>query len=432
MTRAVSTVVGFASIVLVALCLDGATQGFFYAIAALTAFLPLADFGVSYAAMQSASHETSGLRWTPLGLEGDEASLTRIGALLDISRRINGIVTTFATALLAIFGTRALLVGGTTPQSLLWAWAGILGCAAMTQIIAPSVAVLEGAGRVREVWRLRFLQETIGGTLLAAALIAGLGVFSLLASGLGRLLCAVVWLRRREVMIPHGDGPKNRQAVAEWRTTVWPFQWRIGVSAVSGFFIFYLFTPVLLVTHGPVVAGQFGMTLAVANGIQGVTTGWLNSQAPYFGALIAVANYSALDSSFARTFRRSTLLALFGFGSAVAVLAIATRQAPAFAARLLPVVPFAVLMTSALVNHVSFALATYLRAHRKEPLVFLSLAGAVLMSIAVPWSAYTGSAIRVAGSYLALNLLGLCVACAVFVSCRRRWHTTGKLDLAIS
>jgi hypothetical protein len=86
-------------------------------------------------------------------------------------------------------------------------------------------------------------------------------------------------------------------------------------------------------------------------------------------------------------------------------------------------------MMSAIVNHVVFALATYLRAHRRDPFVFLSAAGAVLMGAAVPWAAHTGTATRVAGSYLALNLVGLSLACVIFMSCRRKWHSLGGFSM---
>ena len=234
-----------------------------------------------------------------------------------------------------------------------------------------------------------------------------------------------MWLNRRGLALPRVTEGEQEDGWAHWLTSVWPFQWRIGLSAVSGFFLSYIFTPVLLVTHGPVVAGQFGMTLAIAYGIQNVTTAWLNSQAPHFGALIAAGKFKDLDSAFARTFWRSTLLAAAGVATVELVLAIASGHFPSLATRLLPLAPFSLLMLSALINHVVFGLAIYLRAHRREPFVWVSFAGAVLMSLAVPWAAQTGTATKVASSYLALNLLGFVVAYAVFVSCRRRWHAGG-------
>ena len=149
MARIMSTVIGFTSIILVGVCLDRATQGYYYAILALTAFLPLADFGVSYAAMQSASHEVSGLHWTASGLEGDALGLRRIGTLLRISRRVNGIVTLSATILLGVVGLRVLFADRSAPAHLRWAWFAVLGCACLTQLISPNIAVLEGAGRVQ-------------------------------------------------------------------------------------------------------------------------------------------------------------------------------------------------------------------------------------------------------------------------------------------
>lgn len=33
-----------------------------------------------------------------------------------------------------------------------------------------------------------------------------------------------------------------------WKTEIWPLQWRIALSWLSGYFIFQLFTPILFIT----------------------------------------------------------------------------------------------------------------------------------------------------------------------------------------
>ena len=53
------------------------------------------------------------------------------------------------------------------------------------------------------------------------------------------------WLRRH--------APQTAAQVA-WRREILPFQWRISVSWMSGYFIFQLFTPMLFTNQGAVAA----------------------------------------------------------------------------------------------------------------------------------------------------------------------------------
>jgi len=61
---------------------------------------------------------------------------------------------------------------------------------------------------------------------------------------------ASFWLfRRRELLLPlmrHRSGEHR----IHWMKEVWPFQWRIAVSWLSGYFIFQLYNPVLFAYRG--------------------------------------------------------------------------------------------------------------------------------------------------------------------------------------
>jgi hypothetical protein len=422
LTRVVQATASLAVVALVGLRLDASTQGYFYSCAALIAFLPLAEFGVSYAVMQSASHHTTGLRWTTAGLTGTPEAVQRVAGLLRVARRWNVTATLAATTLLGWLGWKTLQAGGTVPAHLPWQWAALLTLAAAWQLLSPRIAVLEGAGRVEDVWHFRLVQEILAGAALIGALAVGLSLFSLGAAYALRVAHGAAWLSRPDRALPQMAGSMADAAVSHWRVDVWPFQWRVGVSIICGFLIYYLFAPVLLAVQGPVIAGRFGMSLALAAGVQNATSAWVNSQAPHYGELVAAGRYHLLDIEFAKTFRRSTLLALSGAASILVGAIGLSVIAPGLAARLLPPFPLGLLMAAALVNHAVFALSVYLRAHRRDPLLVPSLIGAIAMSVGIVWAARSGSPTVVAGMYFVFTLVGLAMAVAIFASCRRRWH----------
>src|ERR1035437_9872245 len=72
-----------------------------------------------------------------------------------------------------------------------------------------------------------------------------------------------------------------------YRAEIFPYQWKIALSWISGYFIFQLFNPVLFATEGAVVAGQMGMTLAALNGVQSLSMAWITTKVPLFSGLIA-------------------------------------------------------------------------------------------------------------------------------------------------
>ena len=59
LTRGVQGFAALLGLLLVARVLDKATQGYYFAILGFVAFVQLAEFGLTYAVMQSASHEAA-------------------------------------------------------------------------------------------------------------------------------------------------------------------------------------------------------------------------------------------------------------------------------------------------------------------------------------------------------------------------------------
>src|SRR5262252_1525837 len=87
-------------------------------------------------------------------------------------------------------------------------------------------------------------------------------------------------------------------SIIRWSEEVWPFQWRIAVSWFCGYFIFWLFNPVLFAFRGPVEAGQMGMSLSLVNAILSVAISWISTKSAPFGTLIARKEYQQLDRTF--------------------------------------------------------------------------------------------------------------------------------------
>jgi hypothetical protein len=81
---------------------------------------------------------------------------------------------------------------------------------------------------------------------------------------------------------------------------IWPMQWRIALVGLFSYFEFSLYTPVMFYYHGPILAGQMGMTWTLLMAVQAAALSWVQSRAPRFGMLAAVRDFRELDRIFLR------------------------------------------------------------------------------------------------------------------------------------
>ena len=427
-TRGAQSLAALVTILLVGRYLDRTGQGYYYAFLGFVAFMQLAEFGLGYAVMQSASHERRDADTPGMALQSGQFVTPRLGELLRGAVRFNTASVILAALVLAVAGTVMLNIGeplGST-QSVAWQapWAAAILAAAASQIPNPRAALLEGIGFTEHVWLFRLVQELAAACALWISLGLGLALWSIAISYVARLAVAILWLG---FGLPRAYFSKLTAQVLSgsttyWRQEVWPFQWRIGVSALSGYLIYQFFTPLMFAVKGAQVAGQFGMTLALTNGLLTATSAWLTSQAPLFGRLIAQGSYDELDRRFWRALASSFAIAVAAGAALELTVVVLDRSQHPLSARLLPPGAFALFIAATLVNHVVFAMAVYLRAHRREPLMASSLLGALL----TPITAYvTGSHFgiaTVAASYFGLTLLGLGITTSLFLSRSRAWR----------
>jgi hypothetical protein len=197
----------------------------------------------------------------------------------------------------------------------------------------------------------------------------------------------------------------SRRHKVRWGREVWSFQWRIAVSWICGYFAFQLFTPVLFAFWGPVAAGQFGMSLSVCNGFASVAVSWISTKAAPFGTMIARRQFAELDSIFFRSLRQALGVAMAGALPVWILVFYLYRSHMRFSHRLVNPSTFAMLLIATTVNIAVTAEATYLRAHKQEKWLPVSIVSILLM---VPSTYFLGKRFAAAGmtaGYLTIIIL---------------------------
>ena len=208
-----------------------------------------------------------------------------------------------------------------------------------------------------------------------------------------------------------------------WRTEIWPMQWRLAISGLVNYFAFSLFNPVIFYYHGAAVAGQMGMTWTIVTAVQSVSLMWLYLKVPRFGMLIAQKDYTGLDKLWLRTSLVS--LALIASAAGVAWLLIYglhVLNVP-LAKRLLPPLPTGLFLLSAVFMQVSQCQTAYLFAHKQHPFLVMSVTASLLIGLLV-W--LLGSHFGPVGAAVGYLSVVACIIVpwetAVWFRCRSEWH----------
>lgn len=402
-------------------------QGYYYTFLSLLALHVFFELGLGQVIIQYAAHEWSRLRLDGKGrITGDALSLSRLVSLGRFSLRWFAV----AGALLALglMAAGALFFADADETGVDWLlpWIGLCVLTGISLWLLPLLSLLEGCNQVASVYLFRLLQGVLGSFVVWTAIVLGAGLWvPVVGQALGLALTAVFLLRRHGGFVASflrpADGPR-----IGWRDEVWPMQWRIALSWVAGYFCFSLFTPLLFKFHGPVAAGQMGMTWVLIGALSGVSTTFVQTKAPRFGVLIAKRDYVTLDRLALRVGVTSVAVCLAGAIAIAVGIHVLNVIEHSLASRLLPLESATLFLIATVLLQISTPQSIYLRAHKREPFLGLSVAGGLMTGLLTVVLGYRWGALGMGAGYLAVTLLfSLPVGTAILMRCRAAWHGPG-------
>lgn len=435
LARMWSSSAGLITVLLIARFLTRAEQGYYYTFSSLVALQIVFELGFSFVILQLASHERAHLSISPnLEISGDDVAHRRLASVIQKSVRWYSAAAILLAVSLLAAGSWFFSAHHQGADTVTWRapWYANAIAATVTFQLDPILSFLEGCGFVANVARLRFWQAAVGSMLAWSALVLHLGLFAPAMMIIGTASTAMIWLvGKRKLLLGllrFDPGPDR----IHWWKEVWPFQWRIAVSWLCGYFIYQLFNPVLFAYRGAVAAGQMGMSLSLANALQAVAISWLNTKAAPFGSLVARREFKELDQRFFRALWQAVFVFLTGSVVIIAGVILLNWKHTRFADRLLNPACIAGLLLATAVNVVVFGEALYLRAHKQEKFLLNSILGALLVAPSAYFlGRFYGAQGIVAGNFAIAFIMGLPLGTYVFIKYRRLWHsqplTPGKV-----
>ena len=428
LARGWSSLAGLLTLTLIAHFLSPAEQGFYYTFYSIVALQIVFELGFSVVVLQTATHEAAHLMIHPDGrVTGSVVAHSRLASLLQRSVRWYASAAVLMACLLIPVGmhffARQSATHGATGVRWLAPWILVVLATAGTFQVDPAFSFLEGCGYVPEVARTRLAQTVLGTTAGWVALLLHHGLFAPGLMILGQAIAGGgLVFRKRSLLIPLLRYPTSGVTI-DWRAEVWPFQWRIAISWLCGYFSFQLFNPILFAYRGPVEAGQMGMSLNICGTLMSMAIAWINTKAAPFGRMIAHREFRRLDTTFFRALWQSGTAAVLTCTGVFFATLLLRAHGVAFALRLLAPLPLALLLLSTVINIVVFGYALYLRAHKQEKFMANSIAGALWMAPAALVFGRLHGALGIAAAYAAGSVvIGLGFGTYTFLRWRRLWH----------
>lgn len=428
--RMVQAVGGLVSLYLIALYLNKEEQGFYYTFGSILAIQVFFELGFNGIITQYAAHELAHISTYEIAAnEPERIAQSRLSSLLRFCIKWFSLLSIILLFILLIVGYLFFgKYGHGVDVNWKLPWLILVINTCFSFVLSPIFSFLEGIGQIKEVAKLRLIQQIINLIVLWTMLSLGGHLYSAPVAGLVSLFIPLSVLLFSNFK---NDLLKIWELLGEWklnyRTEIFPFQWKIALSWISGYFIFQLFNPVLFATEGAVVAGQMGMTLTVLNNIQSLSMSWMTTKVPVFSNLISLKDYKSLDTIFEKTLIQSAIinaLALFVIGAIIYLVRYyqVIIHGMNIGERFLNYLPLFLMMSSILLNQFVFSWATYLRCHKKEPYLLLSIVtGIACLLSTVLFGKYFG-VIGITLGYSSITLGAFIWAYILFLKKRQLWH----------
>lgn len=244
---------------------------------------------------------------------------------------------------------------------------------------------LESQGNIADVATLRLKINFYSTSLLLGVLACGGGLWAVSVVPSVNAIASTWWLYRSPKSLAYRkyrnlDTVVTLKDISQiWRQEIFPLQWRMSLSWLSGYFIFQLITPIAFNRFGPVVAGQLGFAISAMNSILFVATTFTTAITPRLSSLFHSGKIHEFNAMFDLSLKRSCAAIILLSQLFVLMVYLLSAFQISISSRFLEWQTLLLYSFSVVVSAVVYCWAIYLRSQAIEPLVLQSMATAVVM-----------------------------------------------------
>ena len=423
--------IGVFSVVLYATCLTKSEQGYYYTFASVLAIQGFFELGFTGIMTQFVAHEHAHLSWSNdgIGLEGEKKYRSRLASLLHICVKWYSIVAVLFLITLQVAGTFFFAEFG-QDTSVDWKkpWIIISAMSAWSLFLAPVFSFINGLGLVKDIAKMNFFRTIINTIVLWTCLLLGFKLYSMaFASIVSAIFVVIFFFSHKFIAILSDIWKAEISEKVSYMKEIFPYQWKIALSWMSGYFIFNFMNPVIFATVGAVAAGQFGMSINVLNQIRTFAMSWITTKVPLMSRLIELKEYIQLDKIFRKTVIQEVFVCialLAGFWIVIFMLRTThlSLGGSVLSERFLDYFPLLLVTIPVVIQALTDNLATYLRCHKQEPFLVISIVNGIASALSIFIMGKYFGLNGIAGGYCILAVAFFPWAYWIFKTKRAEWH----------
>ena len=393
--KIISVLTGLLLIVLISRYLSKDSQGYYYTFNSVVALQIIFELGLSTVIIQFASHEMSALKYdfSARNIIGEKLNKQRYLSLFQLAIRWYAAIALLIILVVGpagyVFFTQENDIG------VHWqgAWILLTIATAFNIFLVSMLSIAEGTGLVADVNKMRMYQALLAGVLAVIVLVSGFGLYATSAIAVsGTIIFSIFSYKYFKNIILQSFINKNEHndGGISWLHEIFPMQWRIALSWISGYFIYFVMTPIAFKYFGAAYAGQLGMSLTLCNMVMATGLAWISTKYPRWGVMVSNKQQVELNKSFKKALIQSSCFVLAGLVGVYICLWLLKLSGSNIGDRFLELKDFFFLSLAIIGNHLVACGATYIRAHKTEKMTLASCIMALLTIITMWIVAYSG------------------------------------------
>tara|TARA_B110000259_G_scaffold131916_1_gene148818 strand:+ start:5459 stop:6790 length:1332 start_codon:yes stop_codon:yes gene_type:complete len=350
-------------------------QGLWYTFISLGALKIFAELGFTSVITQFVSHEFANISKENITVDSKERAKSRFFSLIKYSIRLYSYVVPIAIIIMIIIGG---VYFRSNESRVFYAWIFFSIAGGCSLLLSLFQAIYKGLDKVKAIEKNLLLGSLLMGLGNCLFLFLDFKIWSLVISNiLGLFIMAFSLFKLDSEFWFEVINYKEKNKIY-WGKEILNLQFRYAISWISGYFIFSLIVPFLYKYEDPIIAGQYGITFVVISSVVGLAQAWIITKIPKFGILVANKEKVRLNHLFKKSFVQGisiqicfSILLMLGF--------VVLEYLNIFEERFLSLKLISLLLLIQIPVQIINMLAIYLRAHKEEPYVILSLISALVI-----------------------------------------------------
>lgn len=416
---------GLISTVFAANYLDGNQLGYYYTFISLASIKVLADLGLNVVVISAISHKTSSITF----LDGGKikGKINEINFIINLSRfaiKWYFLAGIFSSLLIFHIG-KILFESKEIFEIISWStpWLCFSIIIGINLAISPIYSILEGCNQTHFVYQIKIYSATISIVLAYISFANGADLMTcsiLMGAEIIFGVIAVIFSYKNfywKIFITI-----NRKKDIKWKENILPMQWRIAISWISGYLTFHLFVPLIFHFDNPITAGKMGISLAIVNGITSIAVSLIAPQFPRMGKLISTNNSENINNLFIKNLR---LIILYSIISALTILFLIWNTDSInqeIKHKIIKPNELTILLIPVYLQILSLPFSSYLRAHKKEPLYFVSLLSGIFTLLAIFYGVREYSTLGVVIGYSIVSFIQFPIVIYIWFINKKKWY----------